>query len=71
MASPASEQASGQFSGGARDATEGLGRAIRVAKRAASSAANQESAQPAPVQWAELGLAGWRKHGALNMFRMK
>eukprot|EP00965_Chrysotila_dentata_P145726 4813951-Pleurochrysis_carterae.AAC.2 len=33
----------------ARGATEGLGRAARVAMRAVSNAANQESAQPAPI----------------------
>eukprot|EP00965_Chrysotila_dentata_P022379 740715-Pleurochrysis_carterae.AAC.1 len=60
MASPASEQASGQFSSGARAAAEGLGRAVRAAKRATQTTANQESTQPAPVQWAELGLAGWK-----------
>eukprot|EP00965_Chrysotila_dentata_P002362 76968-Pleurochrysis_carterae.AAC.1 len=70
MASPTSERASGKFLGGVRGAAEGLGSAVRAAKRATQSTANQESAQPAPVQWAGLGLAGWKKLGALSLFRM-
>eukprot|EP00965_Chrysotila_dentata_P129795 4290849-Pleurochrysis_carterae.AAC.1 len=48
-----------------------LGRAVRSARRALGSAASQEPAQPAHVPWAELGLAGWKKFGALSLFRMR
>eukprot|EP00965_Chrysotila_dentata_P054587 1812128-Pleurochrysis_carterae.AAC.1 len=60
MATPSSERASEKFSGAGR------GGGTRARGRAVGSAANQKSAQPAPVWWAELGLAAWRKVGALS-----
>eukprot|EP00965_Chrysotila_dentata_P013465 446254-Pleurochrysis_carterae.AAC.1 len=71
MASPPCGRASEKFSGGAREAAAGMERAVRAAKRAAGGTTDNISTRPPPVRWAALGLAEWRKQGALSVFRLK
>eukprot|EP00965_Chrysotila_dentata_P125442 4147564-Pleurochrysis_carterae.AAC.1 len=44
--------------------------AVRAAKRAADIMTRSEkSIQPAPVDFTSLGLAGWKQHAALSLFK--
>eukprot|EP00965_Chrysotila_dentata_P054642 1814161-Pleurochrysis_carterae.AAC.1 len=49
-----------------------LAGAVRAAGKAAESVQRREKTiQPAPVDFTSLGLAGWKQHGALTMFKGK
>eukprot|EP00965_Chrysotila_dentata_P008952 291216-Pleurochrysis_carterae.AAC.1 len=65
MATHAGERASKKFSDGAREAAAGMERAVRATKRAAGGTTEITCTQPPTVQWAALGLAEWKKLGAL------